>query len=60
MSSALGWTLVVLFALVMAGVVAGTIRLAEVMVERTIRQGLGPLGSELRELRVRLHRMTRP
>ncbi|MEZ0494631.1 hypothetical protein AB2L28_20535 [Kineococcus sp. TBRC 1896] len=51
MSPVLGWTLVVLFALVMAGVVFGTIRLATFLVDRTIRRELAPLVADLHALR---------
>ncbi|MEZ0167047.1 hypothetical protein AB2L27_20025 [Kineococcus sp. LSe6-4] len=43
--------LVALFALVMSGVVVGTIRLAEVVVDRTIRRALAPLHAQLAEYR---------
>lgn len=60
MSAALDWTVVVLFALGMAGVVAGTIHLAKVSVDRAVRQGFAPLAAQLEEYRTQRKARTRP
>lgn len=53
MSPALGWTVVGLIALAQVVVVVGTIHLAKVLAERSIRRAFAPLEAELAEYRAR-------